>query len=85
LRESQEEWERRAVFRKRGLDLMWLVEKVACRFGMDSELMGSGIRVPDVTKAWGVPCYVGVRRMGLTAASIEKDIGINPSAVSRAI
>jgi len=85
LRGSQEEWDRRAVFRKRGLDLKWLVEKVAWHFGVDSEFLRSGSKVPNVAKARAVPCHVGVCGMGLTAASIAKDIGISSSAVSRAI
>ena len=84
-REAQEEWEWRALFRKRGLDLKWLVEEVACHFGVDSESLRSGSKVPNVAKARAFLCCVGVRGMGLTAASIAKDIGISPSAVSRAI
>lgn len=85
LKESEEEWERRALFRKRGLDLKWLVEKVAGHFGVDSESLKSASKVPTVAKARAVLCYLGVRKMGLTGASIAKKIGISPSAVSRAI
>jgi len=51
LRESQEDWERRAELRKRGLDLKWLVEKVAWHFGVDSESLGSGRKVSNVAEA----------------------------------
>jgi putative transposase len=85
LRESEEEWERRSLFRKRGLDLRWLVEKVACHFSVDAESLKSTSKVRSVAKARAVLCYLGVRKMGLTAASIAKEIGISPSAVSRAI
>jgi len=85
LRESEEEWERRALFRKRGLDLRWLVDKSACHSGVDCESLKSGSKVPTIAKARAVLCYLGVRKMGLTAASIAKEMGISPSAVSRAI
>jgi chromosomal replication initiation ATPase DnaA len=85
LRESQEEWERREEFRKRGLDLKWLVEKVACHFGVDSVSLRAGSKVSNAAEARAILCYVGVRWMGLTAASIAKDIGISPSAVRRVI
>ena len=85
LRESREEGEKRALFRKRGLDLKWLVEKEACHFGVDSEFLRYVSKVPNVAKGRAVLCYVGVRGMGLTAASIAKDMGISASAVSRAI
>ena len=51
----------------------------------DSESLKSGSSFSNVAKARAVLCYVGVRGMGLTAASIAKDIEIRPSAVSRAI
>jgi REP element-mobilizing transposase RayT len=85
LKESEEEWEKGALFRKRGLDMRGLVEKVACHFGVDAESLKSASKVSPVAKARAVLCYLGVRKMGLTAASIAKEIGISPSAVSRAI
>jgi chromosomal replication initiation ATPase DnaA len=72
LKDSEEEWERRSLFRKRGLDARWLVEKVTCHFGVDSESLKSGSKVPTIAKARAVLCYLGVRKMGLTAASIAK-------------
>jgi len=85
LRECEEEREMRALFRERGLDLRWLVEKVAGHFGVDSESLKSGSKVPTIAKARALVCYLGVRKVGLTEASIAKEIGISPSAVSRAI
>jgi hypothetical protein len=37
LRESEEEWESRSLLRKRGMNLEWLLEKVAGHFGVDTE------------------------------------------------
>jgi len=85
LRESEEEWQRRSLLRHRGLDLNWLLEKVARHFGVEGESLKSGSKVPSIAKARAVLCYLGVRKMGLTSASIAKELGISPSAVSRGI
>jgi hypothetical protein len=85
LRESEEEWERRSLLRKRGLDLKWLVEKVARHFGVKAEFLKSGSKVPAIAKARAVLCYLGVHKIGLSSASIAKELGISPSAVSRGI
>ena len=37
LRESDEEWERRSLLRKRGMNLRWLLKRVAGHFGVDTE------------------------------------------------
>jgi chromosomal replication initiation ATPase DnaA len=62
-----------------------LLKKVANRFGVDSEELRSGSKVATVSKARAVLCYLGVRRHGLTVAHISKELGIIPSAVSRAV
>lgn len=85
LRESAEEWERKSVLRQRGRNLPGLLEKIARRFGVDIEDLKSGSRARTVAKARSVLCYLGVRRLGLTSASLSKELGISPSAVSKAI
>jgi chromosomal replication initiation ATPase DnaA len=85
LRESEEEWERRSLLRKRGMNLRWLLEKVAGHFGVDTESLESGSKVPAIAKARAVICYLGVRKIGLTSVSIATELGISQSAVSRAI
>jgi hypothetical protein len=85
LRESEEERERRPLFRKRGMNLRWLVGKVAGHFGIDTESLESGSKVPTIAKARAVICYLGVRKLGLTSVSIATELGISQSDVSRAI
>lgn len=85
LRESEEEWERRSLLRERGVDLKWLLEKVASHFGVDTESLKSRSKVPTIAKARAVLCYLGVRKIGLTSASIAAELGVSPSAVSKAI
>ena len=85
LSESEEEWERRSLLRKRGMNLRWLLRTVAGHFGVDTESLESGSKVPTIAKARAVLCYLGVRRIGLPSVSIATELGISPSAVSRAI
>ena len=59
LRESEEEWERRSLLRQRGVNLKRLLEKVADRFGVETEDLKSRSKVPAVAKARAVLCYVG--------------------------
>ena len=85
MKESAEEWERGALLRQREVDLNRLVERVADFFKVDIEDLKSRSKVPSIAKARAVLCYVGVRKLGLTSASIAKELGISPSAVSKAI
>ena len=85
LRESEEEWEKRFLLRKKGMTLGWLVDKVSERFGVEPLSLKSASKVPSVTKARAVLCYLGARKIGLTSVSIAMELGISPSAVSRAI
>jgi putative transposase len=85
LRESAEEWERKSILRQRGENLARLLDKIALRFGLDTEDLKSGSRTRTVAKARAVLCYLGVRRLGLSSANISKELGISPSAVSKAI
>lgn len=85
LRESAEEWERKSFLIQKGVSLKRLLEKVSAHFGVESEDLKSGSKVRNVAKARAVLCYVGVRKLGLTSASIAKELGMSPSAVSKSI
>jgi len=85
LRESAEEWERKSILKQRGENLPRLLEKIAERFGLDTEDLKSGSRARTVAKARAVLCYLGVRSLGLSLANMSKELGISPSAVSKAI
>ncbi len=85
LRESEEEWEKRSLLRKKGMNLKWLSEKVSAHFGIDPESLQSASKVPAIAKARAVLCYLGVRKIGMTSVSLATELGISPSAVSRSI
>ena len=45
------------------------------------ESLKSGCKVPTVSKACAVVCNLGVRGIGLSSASVARELGITPSPV----
>jgi len=72
-------------FEAKGGNLKRSLEKVADYFGVETEDLKSGSKVPAVAKARAVLCYVGVRKLGLTSASVAKELWISPSVASKSI
>jgi len=61
-----------------------VLDKVSGHFGVDSGDLKSGSKARNVAKARAVLFHVGVRK-GLTSASVAKELGMSPSAVSKLI
>jgi putative transposase len=85
LREADEQWDRRSLLRRRGADLRGLIEKVAAGFGLETEDLKSGSRSRTIGKARAALCYLAVRELGVSCASLAKELRISPSAVSKSI
>ncbi len=85
LMEANEEWERKALIKKSGIDLDSLLEKVRNHFCVDVKELKSGSRSRDIAKARSVLCCLGVRNLGLTCVTMAKALGVSPSAVSKSI
>jgi len=83
LREAGEQWERRSWHWRKGKNLSWLIEKVAVGFGVGTNDLKSGSRSREVAKARSVLCHIAVRELGLSCASVAKELRISPSAVSK--
>jgi putative transposase len=83
LREAGEQWERRSRLRRRSNYLSRSIEKVAEGFGVDADDLKSGSRSRKVAKARAAFCYIAVRELGLSCASVGKELRISPSAVSK--
>jgi chromosomal replication initiation ATPase DnaA len=70
---------------RRGADLRWLIEKVAAGFAVEMEDLKSGSRSRKIGKARAALCYLAVRELGVSCASLAKALRISPSAVSKSI
>jgi len=62
-----------------------LVERIGAHFGLEIEDLKSGSKVASISQARAVLCYVGARKLGFPSVSIAEELGVSPSAVSRAI
>ena len=85
LKEANEDWERKSRLRQKGIDLRQLVERIGAYFDLEIEDLKSGSKVSNISQARAVLCYVGARKLGFPSVSIAEELGISPSAVSRAI
>ena len=83
--QANEEWERKALIKKSGIDLDSLLEKVGDHFCVDVKELKSGSRSRDIANARSVFCWLGVRNLGLTCVTMAKALGVSPSAVSKSI
>jgi len=85
LKKANENWERKSRLRQKGIDLPQLVKRIGAYFGQEVEDLKSGSKIPSISQARAVLCYVGARKLGFPSVSIAEELGISPSTVSRAI
>ena len=85
LRSSEEQFEKRTLFKSKGADVEKLLLSVTQYYEVDVDDIKSGSRVPDVAKARSVFCHLAVRGLGESGVNIAKMIGLSQSAVSKAM
>lgn len=85
LEKADEQFEQRTLIKSRGLDSDTLLSNVARYFRIDVEDLKTASKLPTIVKARAVYCYVAVRKLYVSGASIARQLHINPSAVSKAV
>jgi putative transposase len=85
LEKAEEQFEQRTLIKSRGLDSDTLVSKVARSFRIDTEDLKTASKLPNIVKARAVYCYLAVRKLYVSCASIARQLHISPSAVSKAV
>jgi len=81
LEKADEQFEQRTLIRSRGLDSDTLLSKVAHYFKIDAEDLKTASKLSDIVKARSVYCYLAVRKLYVSGASIARQLNISPSAV----
>ena len=85
LKLAEEELEESTSFKREGLDLEVLIERVAEDFGIEATELKSGTRQRAVVKARTVLCYLAVRKLACSCAQVGKVLKISPQAVSMSV
>ena len=82
---AEEEMEKEATYQARGLDMESLLRRTVAHYGVDQEELQGTSKAADCVRARAVFCYVAVRKLKVSCASVARLLGISPSAVSKAI
>jgi putative transposase len=85
LANAQEALDRRYRLTAAGITLERVIQLVADHFDMDAESVYSPGKQPQRVKARSVAAYLAVWQLGMAGTEIGKQIGMSPSAVSRAV
>ena len=85
LEKADEQFEHRTLIRSRGLDSDTLLSKVARYFEIDAEDLKTASKLSNIVKVRSVYCYLAVRKLYVSGASIARQLNISPSAVSKAV
>jgi len=82
LKTCQESLDRKYMLQQKGYTLRTLSQMVAQIFDMDPDRLFIPTKSPMIVKARSVMCYYAVRKLGLTATSVAKKIGLKQPAIS---
>ena len=85
LEAQREKLERSYQLKAKGIDLSKLIERVAEVSGVDIEQIRTPGKQPKRVWARSVVCYLAVSELAATHAVLSKELGMCPSAVSKAV
>ncbi len=85
LQKTNEQFERRTLLRTKGIDLRELLSKVASHYGINPEDLKTKTKSPPIARARSVYCYLAVRELDFTGATVARKLNISASAVSKAV
>jgi putative transposase len=85
LKRADEEYDRRTLARREGLDLDGLVNRISDYFGIDKEALKSSSKQREVCRARRLLCYFAVSRLMISCADIARKLNISPSSVSKSV
>ena len=85
LKRADEEYDRRTLARREGLDLDSLVNRISDYCGIDREALKSSSKQREVCRARWLLCYFAVSRLMISCADMARKLNISPSSVSKAV
>ncbi|MGD9038947.1 MAG: transposase [Desulfobacteraceae bacterium] len=85
LQKANEQFERRTLLRTKGTDLQELVSKVSSHYEINPEDLKTKSKSPLIVRARSVYCYLAVRELDFSGATVARMLNISASAVSKAV
>ena len=85
LTESEDELERKAVYRSQGYDFDWLAGRVALLLAMDVEDVLKAGRYPQTVKARSILLYWAHRELGIPTTELARRMNLSQPAVSHSV
>jgi putative transposase len=85
LQKANEQLERRTLLRTKRIDLQKLLSKVSSHYRINPEDLKTKSKSPTIAKARSVYCYLAVRELDFSGATVARKLNISASAVSKAV
>ena len=85
LQKANEQLERRTLLRTKRIDLQKLMSKVSSHYRINPEDLKTKSKSPTIAKARSVYCYLAVRELDFSGATVARKLNISASAVSKAV
>ncbi|MFW6052466.1 MAG: transposase [Desulfosalsimonas sp.] len=85
LSAGDESFERKYELKSQGIDVDYVAAKIAELLGINLDELWSSAKYKHLVKARSLICYVAVRELGETMASLARRFGISTVAVSKSV
>jgi REP element-mobilizing transposase RayT len=85
LEAQNEKLDRRHRLEAEGFDIEKIIKRVAEISGLATEQIRTSGKEPWRVQARSLACYWAVRELGMTTVAVSKEMGICPTAVTRAV
>jgi REP element-mobilizing transposase RayT len=83
LNQANEAYEKGTWARMKGMDLEFLIRRVADHFGIAPDLITSSVKQPSASRARGIVCHLAIDRLRVSGAAVARKLSLSPSAVSK--
>ena len=85
LKRANEDYEDRTLATAKGLDIDFIIKEVSKYFGIKTEFIKSAGKYREISSARSVVCYLAVEKLRFSGREVARELGISPSAVSKAV
>ena len=85
LKKCEEDFEKRLRLQSAGMDLSTLISTVAGYLNIDAKEIKDRVKERRISRARSIVCYLAAHWFMISQIDLAKELGLSPSAVSKAI